>query len=138
MLRFRGCRGAAALARALDLARHGPLSRRETLLRLDLVRGGLPEPVPNLRVFDGSGAFLALVDLAYPRHRVGLEYQSDFHRPAEAFRRDVRRLERLADAGWSMIQVTADDVSVDGEVRDSAELRQRVARRLTANGWTGG
>ena len=138
LLRFRGCRGAASLARALGLARHGPLSRRETLLRLDLVRGGLPEPVPNLRVLDDGGAFLALVDLAYPRHRVGLEYQSDLHRPAEAYRRDVRRLERLVDAGWSMIQVTSDDVSVDGEMRDSAELRRRVARRLSERGWTGG
>lgn len=138
LLRFAGCRGAVSLARALELARHGPLSRRETLLRLDLVRGGLPEPVPNHRVLDGAGAFLALVDLAYPRHRVGLEYQSDLHRPAAAFRRDIRRLERLADAGWVIVQVTSDDVSVDGDVRDSALLRERVARRLRARGWIGG
>ena len=132
-----GCRGAASLRRALALARWGPLSRRESLLRLDLVRNGFPEPVPNLRVLAPDGSLVAMVDLAFPEFRVGLEYQGDSHRAPTAWRRDLRRLERLADAGWSIVQVTSDDVSADGDARDSAELADRVRRRQRARGWSG-
>jgi hypothetical protein len=133
--RHPGCRGAVRLRQALELARSGPLSRRESLLRLDLVRGGLPEPECNHRVLGGDGSLVAMIDLAYPAYRVGLEYQSDLHRPAEKFRRDIRRLERLADIDWTIVQVTADDVSADGAARDSVAMRERVAARLRARGW---
>ncbi|WP_448810698.1 hypothetical protein [Agromyces bauzanensis] len=133
--RHRGCRGAAVLRQALELARSGPLSRRESLLRLDLRRGGLPEPECNHRVFGPDGSLVAMIDLAYPAYRIGLEYQSDLHRPAMAFRRDIGRLEHLADVDWMIVQVTSDDVSADGAVRNSAALRERVARRLRARGW---
>lgn len=127
--RHPGCRGAARLRQALELARSGPLSRRESLLRLDLLRGGLPEPECNHRVLGPDGALVAMIDLAYPEYRVGLEYQSDLHRPAKAFRRDIGRLERLADVDWTIVQVTSDDVSADGAVRNSAAMRERVAAR---------
>lgn len=132
-----GCRGAASLRSALTLARCGPLSRRESLLRLDLVRAGLPEPVANHRVLDTDGTLLAMIDLAYPGYRVGIEYQSDLHRNPRKWRRDVRRLERLADAGWVIVQATSDDVSVDGGLRDSVLFAERVRRRLRARGWAG-
>lgn len=136
--RHPGCRGAAVLRQALELARPGPLSRRESLLRLDLGRGGLPEPACNHRVVGADGSLVAMIDLAYPQYRVGLEYQSDLHRPAAAFRRDIRRLEQLADLGWVIVQVTSDDVTADGNPRDSAALRVRVERRLRSRGWLGG
>lgn len=132
-----GCRGMASLRSALTSARRGPLSRRESLLRLDLVRAGLPEPVPNHRVFDTDGALLAMIDLAYPEYRVGIEYQSDLHRNPRRWRRDIRRLERLADAGWVILQATSDDVSADGGLSDSVPFAERVRRRLRARGWVG-
>ena len=135
--RHRGCRGAASLRRALELARWGPLSRRETLLRLDLVRHRLPEPVPNHRVVASDGSLVAMVDLAYPEYLVGLEYQSDLHRPPAQWRRDLRRLERLVDVGWSIVQATSDDVTTDVHPRGSAELAERVRGRLRARGWVG-
>jgi hypothetical protein len=134
--RHRGCRGAKRLRAALDSARWGPLSRRESLLRLQLVRGGLPEPLPNFRVVDAAGRLVAIVDLAHPQFRVGIEYQSDLHRPPAQFRADVRRLERLADEGWLIVQATSDDVSADGQLRDSAAFVERVAARLRARGWS--
>ncbi|WP_188741419.1 hypothetical protein [Agromyces bauzanensis] len=136
--RHAGCRGATLLRQALELARSGPLSRRESLLRLDLLRGGLPEPECNHRVLGPDGSLVAMIDLAYPSYRVGLEYQSDLHRPAAAFRRDIGRLERLSDVDWMIVQVTSDDVSADGAVRNSAALQERVARRLRARGWRPG
>ncbi|WP_438855145.1 endonuclease domain-containing protein [Agromyces sp. M3QZ16-3] len=133
-----GRRGLDALRRALAAARWGALSRRETLLRLDLVRAGLPEPVPNHRVLDGRGELIAMIDLAYPDRRVGIEYQSDRHRSGAQWRRDIRRIERLADAGWVIVQATSDDVSADGELRDSAAFADRVRRRLEASRSGGG
>ncbi|WP_353815780.1 hypothetical protein [Agromyces sp. SYSU T00266] len=133
-----GRRGIDAIRRALAAARWGALSRRETLLRLDLVRAGLPEPVPNHRVLDGRGELVAMIDLAYPDRRVGIEYQSDLHRSPAQWRRDIRRIERLADVGWVIVQATADDVSADGELRDSAAFADRVRRRLDASRPVGG
>ncbi|MDR5691686.1 hypothetical protein RH861_06370 [Agromyces indicus] len=133
--RHSGCRGATRLREALELARWGPLSRRESLLRLQLTRGGLPEPVPNLRVLDATRRLVAIVDLAFPEWRVGIEYQGDLHRSPSRFRADVRRLERLADEGWLMVQATADDVGADGALRDSAAFVHRVVARLHSRGW---
>ncbi|GAA2029023.1 hypothetical protein GCM10009819_10960 [Agromyces tropicus] len=133
----RGARGMLALRAALADVRWGALSRRETLLRLDLVRAGLPEPVPNHRVLGAAGELIAMIDLAYPDHLVGIEYQGDHHRAAATWRRDVRRLERLADLGWAIVQATSDDVGSDGRVRDSAAFARRVAGRLAAKGWRG-
>ncbi|MGR0221898.1 hypothetical protein [Agromyces sp. ZXT2-6] len=132
-----GCRGAASLRAAHALARRGALSRRESLLRLDLVRADLPEPVPNHRVLDAGGALLAMIDLAYPEYLVGIEYQSDLHRTPSRWRRDIRRIEGLADAGWVIVQATSDDVSADGGLRDSVQFAERVRRRLRARGWPG-
>ena len=103
-------------------------------MRLDLSRAGLPEPVPNFEVRDALGALVAMVDLAFAEYRVGIEYQSDLHRDAGRYRSDVRRLERLLDAGWLIVQATSDDVSADGRLRNSAEFADRVARRLRARG----
>lgn len=135
--RHRGCRGATRLRSALELIRYGPLSRRESLMRLDLVRAGLPEPRPNFDVRDRLGRFVAMVDLGFPEYRMGVEYQSDLHREPARYREDVRRLERLADAGWRIVQATSDDVSADGRLRDSVAFADRVVRRLSDAGWLG-
>ena len=133
--RHDGCRGMTSLRRAVELVRPGPLSRRESLLRLDVIRGGLPEPVPNHVVVDSHGRFVAMVDLAFVEYEVALEYQSDLHRPPAAYRADVERLERLADAGWVVVQITAEGVSEGGVSRRSAQTVERVRRRLRARGW---
>jgi hypothetical protein len=133
----RGCRGAARLRTALELVRSGPLSRRETLLRLDVVRADLPEPVPNHIVLDARGRFVAMVDLAFVEYRVALEYQSDLHRRPAAYRADIERLERLVDVGWLVVQITADGVSEGGRARSSARALERVRRRLHSRGWPG-
>jgi hypothetical protein len=135
--RHDGCRGVTSLRRAIALVRPGPLSRRESLLRLDVIRGGLPEPVPNHVVVDARGRFVAMVDLAFVEYRVALEYQSDLHRPPAAYRADLERLERLADAGWVVVQITADGVTEGGASHRSAQMVERVRRRLRAHGWPG-
>lgn len=131
-----GTAGVVRLREALPLIRVGPLSRRESLLRRRIVRAGLPEPVVGFVVRDARLAgFEPAVDLAYPEYRVAIEYEGDHHRSPEQFRRDIRRYERLQDAGWIVVRVSAIDVpDVDGGPA-TRELSGRIAARLQQRGW---
>lgn len=102
-------------------------SRTETLLRLLIVDDGLPEPLTGFPVIVG-GRELAQVDLAYPRIRVAIEYEGEHHLtdPGQ-WARDIRRYERLADAGWHVIRVTKDDL-----FGRPAALLHRIRRALAA------
>ncbi|PWB97277.1 hypothetical protein DF220_05120 [Salinibacterium hongtaonis] len=122
-----GHRGIRTLAEALRLVRYGAVSRMETLTRLLIVRGGLPEPALNYEV---PGAHGAIVDLAYAQQRVAVEYQGDIHRERDRFRRDITRRERLEDCGWTVIYVSTDDI-----VRYPRETVARIRTRLAARGW---
>lgn len=117
---------------ALVEVREGPLSRPESLLRILLVRCGLPEPVINGDVLDPAGRFIAMPDLLWPEFRVALEYQGDHHREKRQFRKDISRLERLADEGWLIIQVSASELYANPQL-----IVERVARRLASRGWDG-
>lgn len=117
---------------ALAQIREGALSRPETFVRLLVVRCGLPEPLINTDILGARGEFIAMPDLHWPELRVALEYQGDHHRGRGQFRRDVARLERLVDAGWLVVQVTAAELYGDPQI-----IVERVARRLESRGWSG-
>jgi hypothetical protein len=118
--------GAERIATALELLRPGVRSPMESVLRVALVRAGLPEPEINARVYDDRGRFLGEGDLVYRQARLVIEYEGDVHRLDEdTFRSDIRRRERFEDAGWSVLRVTVDDL-----FRHRAELLERVRRRL--------
>lgn len=103
--------GVRNLRLALELVRFGSLSPQESRLRLELVAAGLPEPALNHRVVH-RGAFVAMVDLAYPDNRVAVEYLGDHHRTDRAvYQQDIYRRERLAAAGWDTVFVTSADLA---------------------------
>jgi very-short-patch-repair endonuclease len=81
-------------------------------------------PVPQYRVVDGDGRFLARVDLGYPAHRVAVEYDGAWHADTDQLRRDRRRLNRLVAAGWAVLHLTAADL------REPEALVDRVRRLL--------
>jgi hypothetical protein len=54
-------------------------SPMESRLRLLLVAGGLPWPVTQYEVRTAEGLFVAWLDLAYPEHKLGIEYEGDHH-----------------------------------------------------------
>jgi hypothetical protein len=108
---------------ALDLIRVGPLSRPESLTRVLAVTGGLPDPVPNLRVTP-----LLMFDLAWPRWRIALDYQGDGHRSASQFARDVRRIDDARHVGWDLMQITKTDL-FDHPFDLLGRLRSRLAER---------
>ncbi|MEQ1738112.1 MAG: hypothetical protein ABL886_17130, partial [Rhodoglobus sp.] len=85
-------------------------SRAESLLRIALWRAGLPAMLVNQDIVDRTGSLLARVDLLFRDFPVAVEYDGDQHRTdAFQWRRDVRRLGDLEDAGISVVRVTADD-----------------------------
>jgi hypothetical protein len=119
-------RGAALLRRALDRARTGASSRPETWLRLILVDAGLPEPTLDLDVAGKHGDFIGCLDLAYPEHLVGIEYEGDGHLTRNQLERDIDKHTALAAAGWTVVRLTSHHVfRVPGE----AVRRVRVALR---------
>ncbi|MBB4665314.1 hypothetical protein BKA24_000023 [Microbacterium marinum] len=120
--------GVERLRAALPLVRERSASRPETWCRLALIDGGLPEPELNWNVVV-DGRLLACVDLAYPRHRVAVEYDGEHHRAdARQWSRDIERHEALAAAGWVVIRVTKQHLFADaaGLV---ARVRRALARR---------
>ena len=80
-----------------------------------LRRHGLPLPEFQYEVRVGA-RFVARVDAAYPRHRVAVEYDSfEHHTGRAALVRDSRRRNALAGIGWSVIAVTAADITGGGD-----------------------
>jgi len=98
--------GASRLRWAAEHVRTGVRSRPETLLRLALLRGGLPEPVVEHPIAVAGGLVLH-PDLAYPPSHLAIEYEGDVHRDRAAWEGDIERRELLADAGWRTLRVTA-------------------------------
>ncbi|TQK18189.1 hypothetical protein FBY40_0676 [Microbacterium sp. SLBN-154] len=129
-----GRRGAKRLREAEALVRQGTDSPRETRLRLDAAGHGLPEPEVNHPVYDETGRLVAILDLAYPEYRVGLEYDGDHHRTDDGqYYRDIERLDALARLGWRHIRVTREHRGI----RLSLVL-SRVSDALLDRGWRPG
>ncbi|MEC5185117.1 hypothetical protein RCH12_002593 [Cryobacterium sp. MP_3.1] len=127
---FSGRRGLKRARAALPLLRTRSESPRESMLRVIIVLAGLPEPECNYNVFDEQARFLARGDLVYPEYKLLLEYQGDHHRTDRAqWRSDIRRVGRLEDHGWQVLQFTDDDLN------DPTALVARIRRRLTQRGW---
>ncbi len=118
--------GIVRLRAALPHVRPRVDSRTETLLRLAIGDAALPEPVTGHAVVVGSEV-LAQVDLAYPLERVAIEYEGEHHlTDPKQWARDIRRYERLADAGWRVIRVTKDDL-----FRQRGALMARIRAALS-------
>jgi hypothetical protein len=125
-----GQRGAARLRLALPHIRSGTDSFRETLLRLVVVRGGLPEPEVNPPLTDRHGVVIAHGDIAWRRYRVVLEYEGRQHaEDAEQFAIDIRRLDDLAAEDYRVIRVDR------RLLRDEATLLSKIAEALIKGGW---
>lgn len=128
--RFRGRRGVVQLRGLLPLSDPRSESVRETWVRLSLRDAGLPTPVPQHWVEIGGSPRYRL-DLAYPAHRIAIEYDGgEFHDASDEQRaRDRVRRDWLREQGWTVIVVRNGDFTGDrldrwiGRVR--AALRDR-------------
>jgi hypothetical protein len=119
-VRYAGLRGVRKVVDALSLADARSGSPPETRLRLLLVRSGLPRPAVQHPVLDDRRHRAVWLDLAYPGHRIGVEYDGGDHfATPEAVRADTQRHTRLAAAGWRVLRYTA------------AEMRHEPQRIVT-------
>ncbi|BDZ63566.1 endonuclease domain-containing protein [Agromyces mangrovi Wang et al. 2018] len=121
--------GVMQLRAALRDIRYGAVSRMETRTRLVIVSGGLPEPELNHRVYDNERKLVAIVDLAYPGFKVAVEYEGEHHFEPVQGRKDIERREKLADLGWTTVQVTSKDVFDTPE-----QTVERIRARLRSRG----
>jgi hypothetical protein len=105
-------------------------SPQESRLRLVLIAGGLPWPNTQYEVRDSWNRFVARLDLAYPEHRLGIEYDGDHHRARAVFRNDLRRLNDLRTCGSTVLRFTAADLYAPGKVAETvrAALRSGLPR----------
>lgn len=128
--RYRG-RGARLARSAVELAREGVESPRETTLRLLLGRAGLPEPQCGFELIRPTGRPVGWFDLAWPEFRVIAEYDGDQHRTSKAqYERDIWRFDQADALGWKVIRVR------DAGIRAPRSTANRVASALSSRGWT--
>jgi very-short-patch-repair endonuclease len=124
-------RGARAVRSAISFVRVGAESRPETLVRLALLRAGLPEPELNVNVFDAQGRFIGRADMLYRQWKVIVEYDGEQHRTDDRqYDKDLWRLEAFAAAGWRVVRIRKHGLANGG--RASAT---RVKTALHAAGW---
>ncbi len=123
----RGRRGAAALHRAVGQIRPGTDSARETLLRLLVLEGGLPEPEVN-SVVSQPGEKTRYGDLVYRDWNVIVEYDGlDHSRNRATYVADITRAEQLR--GWRTVTVISEHWA------DADRILARIEAALVAGGW---
>lgn len=107
--RFRGRRGVRQLKALLPLSDARAESMRESWTRLAIIDDGLPTPEPQYSI-KVRGVELWRLDLAYPQHRIAIEYNGEeWHdMDADQAENDEARRRWLLDDGWIIIVVRKD------------------------------
>ena len=128
--RFRRRRGVVQLRELIQLANPLAESMRESWVRLALVDAGVPEPVLQHWVAVG-GVPTYRLDLAYPLHKIAIEYDGEefHHRTDEQRRHDLERRAWLERNGWLVVVVDKerlDDLIWIVDVKQA--LRSRTKR----------
>ncbi|MFG3713027.1 hypothetical protein [Micromonospora sp. NPDC047730] len=111
------------------LADPGAGSPAESQLRVRLVLAGLPRPVTRHPVRLASGVVLH-PQLAWPRHRVALEYAGRRHAGTDHPQLDRHRSDQLVGAGWLVLHATGRRLH-----QEFPALLVEVRAALAARGW---
>jgi hypothetical protein len=110
---YRGGPGTARLCRTLAHADPFAGSPMETRLRMIIVQAGLPRPQVQWVVQDVAARTAVWLDLAWPEHRIGVEFEGGGHTTPVQVLRDAGRYTRLVDRGWRIYRYTKYDVYGD-------------------------
>ena len=125
-----GVRGLAQLRRTLNVVDGGAESPSESLTRLLFVQAGFPRPETQIHVHDRYGVLVAVIDMGWRDHLVGVDFEGA-HRWTDPRQRhwDVERFTRLPEFGWNDFRVTS------RMVREAPRLiLNRVGAALIARG----
>src|SRR4051794_21119987 len=124
--RLRNLRIGEALLDLVDAKSESPM---ETRTRLVIITGGLPRPVAQWEIRTPAGTFVARADLAYPEHKVAVEYDGAWHWAQR--RADDRRRAAMRALGWVVLVYSSEDVYGDtdtiGREVGAALRRRRLA-----------
>jgi very-short-patch-repair endonuclease len=108
--RYTGRRGMKRARAALELIDSGAQSRKESWLRLLLMRAGFPRLQTQIPVRNEWGWAEAYLDMGWEDIKVAVEYDGDQHRSSRyQYVKDIRRLEMLERYGWTVVRVIAED-----------------------------
>lgn len=123
--RHAGERHVRRLWEVIDLADAGAESKQETMVRLILIRAGLPRPVTQHWV--GGRRRL---DMAWPEWKVGVEYDGAHHwNDPFTHGDDVARREFFAARNWRLVHV------VHAHLDHPPGIAARAETALRAAGW---
>ena len=92
-----------------------------------IVGAGLPPPKVQWVVQDVETHTAVWLDLAWPEHRIGIEFEGAGHTGPVEVLRDAGRYTRLVDRGWRIYRYTKHDVYVTPE-RIIGELTRALER----------
>lgn len=113
--RHPGCWGSSTMKTLLTRTGDGAHSELERLAVAALHRAGITGFEPNLTVRLGGGRFVE-IDIAFVDRRLAIELDGfAYHSRPASFRRDLRRLNALMAAGWTVRRFSWDDVLGDPE-----------------------
>ena len=104
--RHKGKRGLRKAKEAIRFIRVGADSAQESMLRLALVRAGLPEPELNVPIVGSDGSRHHEPDLSYRKYRIGVEYEGEHHSDEGQIVRDITRSERYDELGWTEVRIS--------------------------------
>ncbi len=124
--RHRGKRGVRQAHELLGYVDGRAESPQESRTRMRCIDAGLPTPQPQVVV--RAGGRERRIDLGWPAHKIGLEYESgEFHSGAAAASRDNPRHNWLLDQGWRMFYATAAQV-----YRHPEQFTEPIRKALSA------
>ncbi|MCV7198730.1 endonuclease domain-containing protein [Mycobacterium angelicum] len=120
-----GARGSRRLRAVLPLVDGGAASPKETWLRLLLLDAGLPALQTQIPV-NANWRAVAVLDMGWEEYKVAVEYDGDHHRSdRRQYAQDQWRQRKLAELGWIVVRVIAEDRPEDVLRR----VREALARR---------
>lgn len=124
-----GVRGVQRARACAPLLTPLAMSRPESLFRYWLIDSDLPDPEPQVPVFDRWGRAVAHADLGYRRWKVAIEYEGRQHAEPRQFSRDLTRYSLMGAGGWLTLRFGAADLSRRSTVVDrvACALRSRGA-----------
>lgn len=128
--RHRGKRGLRKAKEAIRLIRVGSDSPQESLLRLAMVRAGLPEPELNVPIDARDGGRFLQADLSYKKYRIGIEYEGEGHGNEAQVVRDISRSERYEALGWTEVRISKRHM-----VNDAKSAVAKIRTALIQAGW---
>ena len=131
--RHRGKRGIRRAREAIKLIRVGSDSPQESLLRLAIVRGGLPEPELYVPIVDEAGTRHHEPGLSYRKYRIGIEYEGEQHGEEGQIVRDIARSERYTALGWTEVRISHRHMHNDAKAAVA-----KVRSALVQAGWRPG